>query len=202
MALDGLVITGAPIETMDFEDVTYWAEIGELLDIARATSLPILSLCWGAQAALYHYYDVPKRLLPEKRFGVFAHHVQDRTSPFAAKLSDAPVMPVSRWTETRIEDLANLPHLKPLLISPEAGLGALVDEALGHLHVLNHFEYDALTLNAEYQRDLEKGAKIQPPEHYFPNDDPSLPPPHAWREDARAFYGAWVEWVAARRTPK
>ncbi|MEQ9122667.1 MAG: homoserine O-succinyltransferase, partial [Alphaproteobacteria bacterium] len=120
-------------------------------------------------------------------------------SPYLGGLSAAPVMPVSRWTETRVEDLAALPQLKPLLVSEVAGLGALADERLGHLHVLNHFEYDALTLDAEYRRDLERGDPIAPPEHYYPDDDPTLPPPHAWAADARAFYGAWVEWVRARK---
>lgn len=200
---DAVVITGAPIEVMDFEDVAYWTEIEEILDWvktgAAGAPLPLLSLCWGAQAALYRYYGVPKRLLPAKRFGIFRHGVADADSPFLAGLSNAPAMPVSRWTETRIEDLAALPHLKPLLISETAGLGALVDEVLGHLHVLNHFEYDALTLDAEYRRDLEKGSAIAPPENYYPDDDMAQLPEQTWRADADAFYGNWVRWLAARQ---
>ena len=198
-AFDAVVVTGAPIETLPFEDVAYWEEIVEVFDWVKASDLPMLSLCWGAQAALYRYYDVPKQMLPAKRFGIYPHRLEDPASPYLDGLSAAPVMPVSRWTETRVEDLAALPNLKPLLVSEVAGLGALADERLGHLHVLNHFEYDALTLDAEYRRDLERGDPIAPPEHYYPDDDPARRPPHAWAADARAFYGAWVEWVRARK---
>lgn len=196
---DAVVITGAPIETMPFEDVTYWSEIAEILDWTKSASMPMLSLCWGAQAALYRYYGVPKHLLPEKRFGVFEHRLADKASPFAQALDDRLNMPVSRWTETRIEDLAELPHLRPLLVSDGAGLGALADERLGHLHVLNHFEYDATTLDAEYKRDLEKGASIGMPQNYYPDDDPNRTPLHSWRANAQAFYGNWVRWLLARK---
>ncbi len=200
---DAVVITGAPIETIPFEDVTYWAEIVEILDWTQAANggagMPLLSLCWGAQAALYRYYGVPKHLLPVKRFGVYPHRLEDPASPYLRSLGARPVMPVSRWTETRVEDLAALPHLKPLLTSDVAGLGALADERLGHLHVLNHFEYDALTLDAEYRRDVDKGASIILPENYYPDGDPTRMPPHAWRADAQAFYANWVASVAARK---
>lgn len=200
---DAIIITGAPIETMPFEDVAYWDEIAQVLDWARdangGAGMPMLSLCWGAQAALYRYYGVPKHRLAAKRFGVYEHRLADPGSPFLQALDDRPTMPVSRWTETRVADLVQLPHLKPLLISEEAGLGALVDERLGHLHVLNHFEYDARTLDAEYRRDVEKGAAIGAPEHYYPNDDPSQPPVQSWRANAQAFYGNWVRWLLARK---
>lgn len=200
---DAVIVTGAPIEVMPFEDVSYWDEIEEILDWARdargGAGMAMLSLCWGAQAALYRYYGVPKHLLEEKRFGVFEHRLTDVASPFLQSLDDRPTMPVSRWTETRVEDLTELPHLKPLLVSEEAGLGALVDERLGHLHVLNHFEYDALTLDAEYRRDREKGAEISLPLHYYPDDDPNRPPPQSWRANAQAFYGNWVRWLLERK---
>ena len=116
---DAIVITGAPIETLPFEDVSYWDEMTEILDWAKTgkdgRSTPLLSLCWGAQAALYRYYGIPKHQLPQKLFGVFRHRLIDPASPFLRALDDAPAMPVSRWTETRQEDLSNLPHLKPLL---------------------------------------------------------------------------------------
>ncbi len=202
-AFDAVIITGAPIETMPFEEVSYWDEIAEALDWIKTgrdgAPLPLLSLCWGAQAALYRYYGVPKRDLSAKKFGVFPHDLADPASPFLQALDDQPTMPVSRWTETQIEDLKALPHLRPLLISKESGLGALVDERMGHLHILNHFEYDALTLDAEYRRDLEKGLAIRPPEHYYPGDDPSKPPPHTWRANAQTFYGNWVRWLLERR---
>lgn len=197
---DAVIITGAPIETMAFEDVAYWGEITEILDWIRDAETPLLSLCWGAQAALYRYYGVPKHLLPAKRFGIFDHTLADRSSPFVQALDDEIKMPVSRWTETRTEDLAELPHLKPLLTSKVAGLGALADERLGHLHVLNHFEYDPLTLDAEFKRDREKGAAIIPPENYYPDDDPEKTPPHSWRANANAFYGAWVRWLLALKS--
>lgn len=203
---DAVVVTGAPIEVMPFEDVTYWDEITEVLDWVRdgvggtgSGPTPMLSLCWGAQAALYRYYGVPKHLLPAKRFGVYPHRRAHADSPFLQGVDQETVMPVSRWTETRVEDLANLPHLKPLLISDASGLGALADERLGHVHVLNHFEYDAETLGNEYRRDVEKGTAIAPPENYFPDDDPTKSPPHAWRANAQAFYGAWVRWLLQRK---
>jgi homoserine O-succinyltransferase len=200
---DAVIITGAPIEKIPFEDVHYWDEIAEILDWVRGpddgAATPLLSLCWGAQAALYRYYGVPKHLLSAKRFGIFAHTLAEKGSPFMQSLDNAPTMPVSRWTETRTEDLTELPHLQPLLISDEAGLGALADVRLGHLHVLNHFEYDAETLDAEYKRDLEKGGPIKPPEHYYLNDDPSLGPLQTWSANAQAFYGNWVRWLLARK---
>lgn len=202
-AFDAIVITGAPIETLPFEAVNYWDEIAEILDWTRdengGAGIPLLSLCWGAQAALYRYYGVPKHQLPEKRFGIYEHRLTDKSSPFLQSLDDAPMMPVSRWTETRADDLAALPHLKPLLVSKGSGIGAIFDERLGHLHVLNHFEYDADTLDIEYRRDQEKGGPIAPPLNYYPDDDPSKPPPQTWRANAQAFYGNWVRWLAEQR---
>ncbi len=198
-AFDAVIITGAPIETLPFEDVAYWGEMTEILDWIRDGDMPLLSLCWGAQAALYRYYGVPKHELKEKRFGVFPHRLADPSSPFLQALDDTSTMPVSRWTETREADIANLPHLQSLLVSEEAGLGALVDERLGHLHVLNHFEYDALTLDAEYRRDVANGDPIAPPRNYYPDDDPSRPPQQTWRANAQAFYGNWVRWLLSRK---
>jgi len=200
---DAVILTGAPIETLPFEDVSYWSEIVEILDWIKGPSLeastPLLSLCWGAQAALYHYYGVPKQILPAKRFGVFGHSLAAKGLPFVEALDDRPDMPCSRWTETRLEDIRALPNLKPLLVSEESGLGALFDERLGHLHVLNHFEYDADTLDAEYKRDVASGAPIAPPQHYYPDDDPAQAPSQTWRANAQAFYGGWVRWLLARR---
>ncbi len=202
-SFDAIIITGAPIETLPFEAVNYWDEIADVLDWTRdandGAGMPLLSLCWGAQAALYRYYAVPKHQLEAKRFGIFEHKLTDAASPFLQCLDDRPMMPVSRWTETRAEDLKMLPHLKPLLVSDGSGIGALADERLGHLHVLNHFEYDAETLDIEYKRDLEKGGAIAPPENYYPGDDPLQPPPQTWRANAQAFYGNWVRWAAERK---
>lgn len=199
-AYDAVIVTGAPIETIPFEDVTYWNEMAEILDWIRDENIAMLSLCWGAQAALYRYYGVPKHLLAAKKFGIFQHRLVNEASPFAQALDDDIRMPVSRWTETRTEDLAELPHLKPLLTSGDSGLGALTDERLGHVHVLNHFEYDAQTLDAEYKRDMEKGDPIEMPENYYPDDDPDRPPAHAWRANAQTFYGNWVRWLLARKS--
>lgn len=202
-AFDAVVITGAPIETLPFESVNYWDEIAEILDWTRdangGAGIPLLSLCWGAQAALYRYYGVPKHKLPEKKFGIYAHRWIDKSSPFLQGLDDAPMMPVSRWTETRAEDLAALPHLKTLLVSEGSGVGALFDQRLGHLHVLNHFEYDADTLDIEYRRDIEKGGLIAPPFNYYPDNDLAKLPPQTWRANAQAFYGNWIRWLADRR---
>ena len=198
-SFDAVVITGAPIEILPFEDVIYWREMTEILDWVRGKNgtngLPLLSLCWGAQAALYHYYDIPKHLMASKKFGVYEHTLCEEGLPFLKSLGTKPSMPVSRWTETQIDDLRKFSHLKPLLFSEQSGLGALFDERLQHLHVLNHFEYDALTLDAEYRRDLQKGNEISLPENYYPDDDPNQEPKQTWGSNSCIFYSNWVRWL-------
>ncbi len=202
-AFDAVIITGAPIETLPFEDVLYWDEMTEILDWVRgpndSAAMPLLSLCWGAQAALYRYYGIPKRLLSSKLFGVYPHELLIKNSPFLKNLDSCPKMPVSRWTETNIADLKGTQNLKPLLVSQNTGLGALFDEHLGHLHILNHFEYDALTLDAEYRRDTEKGEKIALPENYYPDNDPTQMPKKSWGSNAHIFYGNWVKWLLSKK---
>lgn len=189
---DGLIVTGAPIERLPFEEVVYWDELRRIFDWSLTHVHGMFALCWGAQAALWHFHGVPKRLLPEKRFGVFAHRVLDQASMLTRGLDDEIRVPVSRHTETRRADLAGRDDLKVLIESDEAGLCLVHDRRLRHAHMFNHLEYDSGTLHAEYVRDLEKGEAIKPPAHYYPDDDPARAPMNTWRAAAHLLYANWI----------
>lgn len=189
---DGFIITGAPVETLPFETVKYWEELTQILDWTRTNVQSCLNICWGAQAALYHFHGVPKHELPEKMFGVFPHRIADRTSNLLRGFSDELVMPVSRHTETRVGDIAHLPNLKVLIESDEAGLCMIEDSGNRDYFILNHLEYDAWTLGEEYERDAREGKEIQLPKYYYPGDDPSKNPPNTWRGHAHLFIGNWI----------
>ncbi|MEK9723829.1 MAG: homoserine O-succinyltransferase, partial [Rhodospirillaceae bacterium] len=178
---DGLIVTGAPIEQLPFEDVTYWTELGEIFDWSLGHVHSNFHLCWGGQAALNHFYSIPKYQLPEKRFGIYTHRVLDHTSLLMCGLNDEIPVPVSRWTENRIADFAGIDNLQVLMDSDEAGMCMVLDQKLRHVHKFNHMEYDSTTIGDEYRRDREKGEAIQLPAHYFPDDDPSKPPVNTWR---------------------
>ena len=194
---DGVILTGAPIELLDFEEVDYWEEIAHLLDGLRARKTPLFTLCWAAQAALYRYRGVPKHALAEKRFGVFEHRVAAPASPAVAGLEGPVAMPVSRHTETRREDLARAgAGLDLLLDHDEANVGAVAEPALGHVHALNHFEYEATTLDDEYRRDLGHRDDVPVPRDYYPGDDPAEPPGDRWRAAGERFYANWVAMLA------
>ena len=190
---DGVVLTGAPIELLDFEAVDYWEEIAHMLDGLRSRQTPLFTLCWAAQAALYRYYGVPKHTLPEKRFGVFEHRIASPASPAMAGIEGPVAMPVSRHTETRREDLERAGEgLDLLLDHDEANVGAICEPALGHVHALNHFEYEADTLDDEYRRDLGRRDDVPVPKDYYPDDDPAQPPGDHWRAAGERFYANWV----------
>ena len=192
---DGLIITGAPIEQMPFEEVTYWPELQRIFDWALTNVHSAFNLCWGAQAALYHYYGIPKYLLDAKRFGVFDHRVLDHTSMLMRGLNDVIAVPVSRHTENRRPDFEAFPHLQILMESDEAGICMVLDHDKHQVHMFNHLEYDAGTLGDEYQRDVAKGEAIQLPAHYFPDDDPAKTPVSIWRSSAHLLYGNWLNMV-------
>ena len=194
---DGVILTGTPIELLDFEAVDYWEEIAHLLDRLRVRRTPLFTLCWGAQAALYRYRGIPKHALPEKRFGVFDHRIASPSNPAVAGIEGPVAMPVSRHTETRREDLARAgDDLHLLLDDDEANVGAVAEPALGHVHALNHFEYEAGTLDDEYRRDLGRRDDVPVPKAYYPDDDPAQPPGDRWRAAGERFYANWVAMLA------
>lgn len=188
---DGLIITGAPVETLPYEEVTYWDELTQILDWTQAHVHHTLTLCWGAMAALYHFHGVDKHALSEKASGVFPHWNRAPATPWLRGLPDRFDVPVSRWSEVRAEDLPAGSGLTVLAESDEAGLCLVDDPAHRALHMLNHLEYDTLTLAREYARDA--GAYV--PRHYFPGDDPAAAPLNTWRGHGHILFGNWINEV-------
>lgn len=192
---DGLIVTGAPIELLPFEDVTYWPELAALFDWAETHVHSLFSVCWGAQAALYHYHDVPKHTLDAKAFGVFRHRNLSPASPYLRGFSDDFSIPVSRWTEVRREDLPEDRGLQVLMEGPETGLCLVVEAEKRRLYMFNHVEYDSTSLGEEYARDVAKGSPIAVPNNYFPGDDPTKEPENRWRSHAHLLFGNWLNEV-------
>jgi homoserine O-succinyltransferase len=190
--LDALVVTGAPVEQMAFEEVLYWEELQALMTWAESHVHSCFYICWGAQAALYHHYGVPKHPLEAKIFGVYGQRVTSRNTPLTAGFDDEFLMPVSRYTEARLEDVTHIPELDVLAISDRSGLCMLEDRARRRVFVFNHLEYDADTLKREYFRDLEAGLSIHLPENYFPGDDPDQSPMVTWRAHRSLLFGNWI----------
>jgi len=192
---DGLIITGAPIEQMPFEDVVYWEELKTIFDWSRDNVHGLFNLCWGAQAALYHFYGIPKHQLPNKRFGVYPHRVAINRSLLVRGLNDVIPVPVSRHTENHRSDLQPHPHLEVLIESDEAGMCVVIDPKLRHVHNFNHLEYDSDTLHHEYKRDLTTGEPIQPPKYYYPDGDTGSPPINTWRGSGHLLFSNWLNWI-------
>lgn len=186
---DGLIVTGAPVETMDYGEVTYWDELREIFDWSQTHCHRLLTICWGAMAALAHFHGVPKHLLGAKAHGVFAHANRAPASPWLRGMSDLVPVPVSRWSEVRGADLPA--GLTVLLDSDEVGPCLIDDPARRALHMFNHLEYDTLTLDTEYRRD---GERIMP-RHYYPNDDPAQLPRNTWRTHGHQLFGNWINEV-------
>lgn len=193
---DGLIVTGAPVETLDFEQVDYWSELTDVFEWAAQSVGCTLCICWAAQAALYHFHGVPKHLLDEKRFGVFTQAVAG-AGKYLRGFGRCFDVPVSRHSEVRAADLANT-GVKVLSESPESGLCLVEDEAHRLLCNFNHFEYDAHTLHAEYTRDLSAGKPIPLPKHYYDDDDPTQPAQNTWSHHGRRFFGNWLVEVEQR----
>jgi len=189
---DGFIVTGAPVETMPFEQVTYWDELRRVFDWTQTNVHGCFNICWGAQAAVYHFHGVPKHALPEKKFGVYRHRIIEAASPYLRGFSDDFTIPVSRWTETRREDIPAGSGMKVLMDSDEAGLCLLEDPRHRSLHMFNHVEYDTDTLGDEYFRDVAAGKPIALPHDYFPGDDPRRRPQNRWRSHAHLLFGNWI----------
>lgn len=189
---DGLIVTGAPVETMPFEAVDYWGELSEIFDWAQTHVFRGFYICWGAQAALYHFHGVPKHPLPRKMFGIFRHRILKPESSLLQGFNDEFSIPVSRHTETRKEDVPAKPGLNVLAESAESGLCLMEDLPHKAVYMFNHLEYDADTLKREYERDLAAGQLIQVPKNYFPNDDPKGRPTNQWRAFAHLLFWNWI----------
>lgn len=198
---DGFIITGAPVEMMDFEQVDYWNELVTIMEWTKTHVHSTLHICWGAQAGLYYHYGVPKYILPEKMSGIFSHHVLYPTEPLMRGFNDVFYAPHSRHTEVRPKDIQKHPELKMLSLSDEAGVYIVEGRAGRQFFVLGHSEYDRDTLKQEYFRDVGKGMKPAIPKHYFPNDDARLEPPVTWRSHAHLLYTNWLNYYVYQTTP-
>ena len=200
-SFDGLIVTGAPVEQMPFEAVDYWGELTELLDWARTNVFSSLFICWGAQAALFRYYGVPKYALSEKMFGIFPHRVNTRLERIVQGFDDVFYAPHSRHTETRREDILAVPELVLVAESDESGVYLVQSQDRRQVFVTGHSEYDPCTLQGEYARDLGKGLPIGVPRNYFPNDDPTQPPLVRWRGHANLLFANWLNYFVYQETP-
>jgi homoserine O-succinyltransferase len=198
---DGLVITGAPVEQLEFEAVNYWEELKEIMDWAAHHVFSTFHVCWGAQAGLYHHYGVPKYPLPAKMFGVFPHRIVKQNVKLMRGFDDEFWAPHSRHTEVRREDILKVPELEILSESEEAGVYIAASRDGRQIFVTGHSEYDPLTLKAEYDRDVAKGLEISVPRNYFPNDNPARPPLVRWRSHANLLYANWLNYYVYQETP-
>ncbi|WP_339705854.1 homoserine O-succinyltransferase [uncultured Sphingosinicella sp.] len=189
---DGFITTGAPVELLPFEEVSYWDELRRVFDWTQTNVHGSFNICWGAQAAVHHFHGVPKHALDKKAFGVFDHHNLAPASPYLRGFSDDFAIPVSRWTEVRREDLPEDHGIVVLAESAETGLCLLDDPQHRSLHMFNHVEYDSTSLAEEYFRDRDAGKPIEVPKNYFPGDDPSATPQNRWRSHAHLLFGNWI----------
>jgi homoserine O-succinyltransferase/O-acetyltransferase len=192
---DAFIITGAPIELLEFEHVTYWKELQAIFDWTQTHVFSTMNICWAAQAALHHFYGVQKHALPGKAFGVYRHRNLNPASPFLRGFSDDFSMPVSRWTEVRRAEIPTDKNLEVLMESDEMGLCLINDPRHHSLHMFNHIEYDTSSLADEYFRDVEAQRPINVPAHYFPGDNPTTPPENRWRSHAHLLFGNWINEV-------
>lgn len=198
---DGLIITGAPVEQMKFEEVAYWDELTEIMDWSVSNVFSTLHICWGAQAGLYHHYGIPKYLLPKKMFGVFPHTDCKKNEKLLRGFDDEFYVPVSRHTEVRKEDIIKVPELELLSESKEAGVYIVTAKNGRQVFIIGHSEYDPLTLKWEYERDLSKGMEIEIPRNYFTNDDPNEIPVVKWWAHANLLFSNWLNYYVYQETP-
>ncbi len=192
---DGLIITGAPIEHLPFEDVTYWQELTQVFDWTQSHVHSTFGVCWGGMAMINYLHDVKKHMLDAKAFGCFRHRVTDPASTYLRGFSDDCVIPVSRWTEMQQDEIDAVSGLRTLIGSDEVGPCLVEDRAHRALYIFNHFEYDSDTLKQEYDRDASQGAPIEVPVNYYPSDDPDQHPLNRWRSHAHLLYGNWISEV-------
>lgn len=198
---DGLIVTGAPVEDIAFEEVDYWEEICEIFDWAQDHVTSTLHICWAAQAGFYHYYGIDKRKLPQKLFGVYEHKVKNRKIPLVRGFDDIFLAPHSRHTETPAEAIHNCGELTVLAESAQAGVFLAIAGEGKKIFVTGHPEYDRYTLNNEYFRDKNKGLPIQVPYHYYPEDDPGQKPLLQWRSHSNNLYSNWLNYYVYQMTP-
>ena len=192
---DGLIITGAPIEHLAFEEVSYWNELCEVFEWTQTHIHSTFGVCWGGMAMINYFHGVEKHLLPHKMFGCFSHRNMQPASAFLRGFSDECVVPVSRWTQIKTADIQAAKGLSILLDSQEAGPCLVEDAKHRALYIFNHFEYDSHTLKEEYERDISAGKQINVPCHYYPHNDPTRPPMNRWRSHAHLLYGNWINHI-------
>ncbi|MDD6202822.1 MAG: homoserine O-succinyltransferase [Lachnospiraceae bacterium] len=198
---DGLVITGAPLEQIAFEEVDYWDELCEIMEWSKTHVTSTFHICWGAQAGLYYHYGLNKSMLKEKLFGVYKHHVLNRKVPLVRGFDDEFYVPHSRYTEISAQKIHECEALTVLAESDEAGVLLAMAEGGRQIFVQGHFEYDRMTLKNEYLRDLAKGIEIQLPVNYFPEDDPEKKPKLQWRSHCNNLYTNWLNYYVYQNTP-
>ncbi len=198
---DGMIVTGAPVEQMDFEDVNYWGEITEIFDWAKKHVTSSLYICWAAQAGLYHFYGVPKYPLDSKMFGIFKHRITDRGFPLFRGFDDEFYVPHSRHTEVRKEDILKVPDLKLLSESSDSGVYIAMSRGGREFFITGHSEYAPNTLDNEYRRDLEKGLPIDIPKNYYIDDDPGKEIRDRWRAHANLLFSNWLNYFVYQETP-
>jgi homoserine O-succinyltransferase len=192
---DGMIITGAPVETLAFEEVDYWDELRSIIDYSIKNTYSCMHICWGAQAALYHRYNISKKLLPQKLFGIFPHKVNERLSPLFRGFDDEFLAPQSRHTTIDSDAVAACSELTIQSETPETGVFIATARKGREIYITGHLEYDSHTLDREYQRDLNKGLPIDVPINYYPDDDPSKEPLVRWRAHAHLFFCNWLNYV-------
>lgn len=198
---DGLIITGAPVELMEYEEVDYWDEICQIMEWSKGHAFSTLHLCWGAQAGLYYHYGIQKHVLDKKMFGVFRHYVKNRKVPLVRGFDDIFYAPHSRHTEVRKEDIEKCENLTILAESDEAGVFLVIDKTGKQIFVMGHPEYDRLTLDSEYKRDKNKGLPIDVPVNYYPNDDDTQKPVLTWRSHGNILYSNWLNYYVYQDVP-
>ncbi len=189
---DGLIITGAPIEHLPFNDVTYWDELCQIFDWTQTHVHSTFGVCWGGMAMINYFHGIKKHVIDHKLFGCFPHRAVSPTSPYLRGFSDQCLIPVSRWTEIHQDEVDATEGLSTLLASDELGPCLVQDTCHRALYIFNHFEYDSDTLKQEYDRDVAAGTPINVPYNYYPDDDPSQPPMNRWRSHAHLLYGNWI----------
>ncbi|MDR6122662.1 homoserine O-succinyltransferase [Bacillus sp. SLBN-46] len=198
---DGMIITGAPVELLEFDQVKYWPELTEIMEWTNTNVTSTLHICWGAQAALYYQYDIGKFELERKCSGIYAHRIFEKNDILLRGFDDIFYAPHSRYTDVSIEAIKNNPRLKLLAASEDAGALLIASRDRKHVMITGHLEYESDSLAQEYSRDLNKGLEIHMPENYFPNNDPTQPPINRWRSHGHLFFSNWLNYYVYQETP-
>jgi homoserine O-succinyltransferase len=198
---DGMIITGAPVEHLEFEKVSYWDEIKEIFEWSKHNVTSTFYICWAAQAGLYYHYGIPKYPIKSKMFGIFSHNVNFPNIPLVRGFDDEFLAPHSRFTEVRKEDILKVKDLVIVSESDEAGIYIVMKNGGNQIFVTGHSEYEAFTLKNEYDRDIAKGLSISVPKNYFPDDDPSKSPRFLWKGHASLLYANWLNYYVYQATP-